>query len=317
MSTNRTSIDDHEPVSSRGESAQPRVFHSTAPSLGADNRRHPVDSGGFEAVEGFQIPQGAPPPAPRIRGAGELTYKQAAQPAAALGPAPAPANRVVVGDTTKYAWRANAALLITVPGSSDTFLATGWFIGPYAVMTAAHAVYPREAGGYVGWAAQVEVAPGLNGFPNPAPYGKAVSDTFFCPKGWQNHGGHSFDYGVVLLNQPLGQTVGTYGFATYAANDLLTAKANLAGYPVDSPDGADPQGRQWYAGGNLINIDNSFIYYDLSTQSGDSGSCVYRNIGNQSYAMAIHTSSDGGVNRGVRITDSVYANMEQWKSMHG
>jgi glutamyl endopeptidase len=314
MSTNTTIGTEHEPVSNFSEATAPQQFFSTPPSFGGDNRRHPVDAGGFEALEGFQMPAAAPPQERVIRAASELTFPPPAV-AAVAGPPAAPPNRIAVVDTTKYPSRANAALLTTLPNGEKIY-ASGWFVGPYAVITAAHAIYPRQAGGYTGWASSVEVIPGLNGFPNSRPYGSVISQKFYCPTAWQNGTNPNLDYGVVLLNQALGQTVGTFGFATYATADLSSAVANLGGYPVVSPDQSEPQGRQWYGAANVSQVSDSLIYYDLGTRPGDSGSCVYRNIGNQCYAMAIHTS-DQGVNSGVRITAPVHANLTAWRSMQG
>jgi V8-like Glu-specific endopeptidase len=49
---------------------------------------------------------------------------------------------------------------------------------------------------------------------------------------------------------------------------------------------------------------------------GDSGAAVYRNIGINSYVVAIHTSASSNQNRGVRITKPVFANIQHWANMH-
>jgi V8-like Glu-specific endopeptidase len=320
----------HELVSNRDGKAAPKRFYSTGPTLGGDGRRHPVDPGGFEAIAGFQLAPAGAVQELENRSMSELTFGPraispapaafAAEPAHAAAPAAAASNRVPVPDTTHYPFRANALLRITVPGFSSPFLATGWFVGPYAVVTAAHCVYPRQMGGYMGWVSSVEVIPGLNGFPGPPPYGTAVSKSFECPLEWQKKPDlpvdYGLDYGVVLLKQDIGHTVGTYGYATYPSGELASVVANLAGYPVVSPDQSEPQGRQWYSAAKVGQVDDSFVYYDLGTRSGDSGSCVYRNIGDQSYVIAIHTA-DNGTNRGIRITAPLHENLTKWKSMHG
>ncbi|MGA8761675.1 MAG: hypothetical protein WB562_02205 [Candidatus Sulfotelmatobacter sp.] len=211
---------------------------------------------------------------------------------------------------------------ITVPNSLATFLASGWFIGPYAVVTAAHAVYPREPGIYTGWASQVEVIPGLDGDSSTPPFGSCMSNVFYCPDGWQSCGDLSLDYGVVLLSQGIGSQVGTYGYSTYSDDDLRSAVANLAGYPEYKPDGSPAQGTQWYDSASVVNVDDSFIYYNMGTQPGESGSCVYRNIGDLRYAMAIHTAGPtggtaNGLDRGLRIIEPVFENLQQWATMHG
>ncbi len=302
----------HTPVGSRAPSEPARRFFSTAPTLGANRTRHPVDAMGFEALAGFTLPAAAPAALPRLRAISELTH---GPPEALLVPGLGP-TQTVVPDTTVYPFCANAALRIAVPGKSEVFIGTGWFAGPYAVITAAHAVYPREPGGYVGWASQIEVIPGLNGDGNQ-PNGSSTSAVFFCPDGWQSEGDARLDYGVVLLPDGLGSQVGTYGYSTYADADLRSAIANLAGYPVVPPDPAQPPGKEWYAANHVTQVDDSFIYYDLGTVAGESGSGVYRNIGSSSYVMAIHTSASGNQNRGVRIIDPVYDNIQKWAGMHG
>lgn len=310
-------ISSHATSSSRDKVTGPELFQSTPPSFGGDDQRQPVDTRGFEALEGVQLPAALPaPPQQRIRAISELTFAEPEPaPGAALPESLLAVARTPVPNTALYPWRANAALLITVPGESDLFLATGWFIGPYAVITAGHAVYPRQLGGHTGWVSQVEVIPGLNGFGAARPFGSAFSDTFEAPTAWQESGDRTQDYAVVLLNQGLGLTVGAFGYATYSTNDILSAGANLSGYPVASPDGTEPQGRQWYGAGGVTSVDSSFVFYQLGTLIGDSGSCLYRNIGGNPFAMAIHTSTVGGNNRGVRITAPVYANLQRWASM--
>ena len=318
MSTNATEKE-HEATCNQAESNQPRRFYSTSPLFGKDDSRHPVNATGFEAFEGLEMAVAAPQEVEERRAISELTYgptEPAVETLETLGPVP---SRVAIPDTSAYPWRANCALVISVPGHSARFFATGWFIGAYAVITAAHAVFPREPGGYTGWVSRIEVFPGLNGFfqpPNP-PFGRFESNTFFCPTVWQNSGDPRFDYGVVLLREAVGQAVGTFGFATYSPNDLITAGANLSGYPLRSPDHSEPQGRQWYGANRIARVDNSFVYYNLRTQAGDSGSCIYRNIGGQSFAMAIHTGTNDNVDRGVRIIPPVYANLQKWSTMQG
>ena len=313
MSINSTEKE-HEATCNQSEPTRPRRFFSTNPLFGMDANRHPVNATGFEAFEGVALAEAAPQE--ERRAISELTYGPTEAPATdaleAFGPF---GNRVAITDTTLYPWRANCALVISVPGHSASFLATGWFIGPYAVITAAHAVFPREPGGYTGWVTQIQVLPGLNGQPANPPFGRFVSNTFFCPTGWQSSGDQRLDYGVLLLSEAVGQTVGTFGFATYSTNDLMTAGANLSGYPLRSPDNTEPQGRQWYGANQVAKVDNSFVYYNLGTQNGDSGSCLYRNIGDQSFAMAIHTGFNGTIDRGVRIIPPVYANLQKWSMM--
>lgn len=312
MTPTPASINDHAYSGNRRSSEPAKRFFSTPPSL-ANRQRHPVHAAGFEALAGFALPAAAPAVTQRLRPISELTF---GAPLVALAPPPLVGNQSVVPDTTVYPWCANCALRITIPGKSDVFGATGWFAGPYAVITAAHVVYPRENGGFTGWVSEIEVIPGQDGEGNN-PNGSSKSSTFFCPTGWQSVGTDALDYGVILLAEDLGARVGTYGYSTYTDADLSSAVANLAGYPVVAPNLAQPAGKEWYSANNVVDVDNSFVYYDLGTGDGDSGAAVYRNIGNDSYVMAIHTSANGSRGRGVRIIDPVYSNIQHWAGMQG
>ncbi len=306
---------DHKAVSNRSHGSTPPRFLSQDPSPGVGNQ-HPIRPEGYEALSGYAF-RTKKPPQSRPQSVSRLTY--GAQPFR-LQTGDGGPTQTQVSDTTVYPWRANALLRVTVPMKSDTFLATGWFIGPYAVITAAHAVYPREPGIYTGWASQIEVIPGLNGDSSTPPFGTLISTSFQCPDGWQTVGDVGLDYGVVLLTEGVGSTVGSYGYSTYSDDDLRGAVANLAGYPEFKPDGTPAQGTQWYDAASVLNIDDSFIYYYMGTQPGESGSAVYKNIGDQRYVMAIHTAGQGDGNnldRGLRIIEPVFENLQHWATMRG
>jgi len=305
----------HSATSSRDHISAHARFLSEDPNVG-HGKLHPVHREGFEAIPGYRIRE-RERKAPRYRNVTELTYGPRTFNVQTGESAP---TQTQVADTTLYPWRANAMLQITVPGKEDVFLGSGWFIGPYALITAAHVVYPREPGVYSGWASQIEVIPGLNGSSNTPPFGAFSSNEFYCPDGWQSDGDPRLDYGVILLGQGVGSQVGTYGYATYPDADLLATVANVAGYPENKPNGTPALGTQWYDAGNVANVDDSFVYYYLETQVGQSGSCVYRNIGEQRYAMAIHTAaadSQDGLDRGLRIIEPVFENLQRWAGMHG
>jgi glutamyl endopeptidase len=307
----------HAPISNRGQSVPPKRFMSREPNFG-QGARHPAHPDGFEAIDGFRIKPPATRKKPRVRSIRELTYGSRSF---KLQTGKASNSQTQIGDTSLYPWRVNCLLKITVPGKTEAFLGTGWFIGPYAVITAAHAVYPREPGIYVGWASQIEVITGANGSGKPV-HDPITSSLFYCPDGWQSDGDLRLDYGAIILNQGIGSEVGFYGYATYSDSDLLSSVANLSGYPQLKPDQTPANGTQWYAAGNVGSVDESFVYYYLDAESGESGSCVYRNIGDQSYAMAIHVASQGSdpstaLDRGLRITEPVFENLQHWSSLTG
>jgi glutamyl endopeptidase len=292
-----------------------RRFHSSNPTTGRDDRRSAVSPQGFEAIPGYKPTTRKVNTGARLRNIRELTYTSSPREQLQIGSSEVDSQQIVVPDTTVFPWRASAALRITVPGKTELFNGTGWFIGPYTLITAAHAVYPREFGAHIGWATSIDVIPGLNGDSNPPPFGVFRSTSFFCPTGWQTGGDTMVDYAAILLGQSVGSQVGTLGYATYSDQDILQSVANLTGYPVDPPSANPSSGTQWYAAGAVSHVDDTFIYYNLETLPGESGSAVYRNVGDQSFVMAIHEAEVGNSDRGLRIIEPVYENLQQWANM--
>jgi V8-like Glu-specific endopeptidase len=207
------------PQTSKQSSAGPHrsVSNRLAPTLsaipshpfGADFRRSPLVSG-MEAFEGLQpsedilVANGAKEPSTSI---GALSFPQ--QRESLLAPSPGDERRPVP-DTTLYPFRAVAWLRIWV-ANFQPFIATGWFIGPRAVATAGHAVFVRSPNPAVGnrWVDRIDVVPGMNDGQTP-PYGGATSTRFNSVDGWTKQGKREFDYGVIFLDEALGDTVGKF-----------------------------------------------------------------------------------------------------------
>jgi glutamyl endopeptidase len=304
----------HLPATNVPPSKRARRFCSTAPYFGADGQRFPVNQAGFEAVPGYQPLQMRRQMEFRGRNISELTYGPWRNESLQVGAPLSSGQQTMITNTSQYPWRAMTALKITVPGKEETYFGSGWFIGPYTVITAAHVVYPHETDGYSGWAADIEVVPGLNGGENTAPFGTYHSQSFYCPTGWQNGADLRLDYAAILLDQGVGTHVGTMGYATYSDQDLVNSIVNIAGYPVE-PEGSPAAGTLWYAAGTVSNVDEFFVYYSLATEPGESGSAVYRNMGDRSFVTAVHTAGTDSVDRGLRITEPVYENLQQWATM--
>ncbi len=157
--------------------------------------------------------------------------------------------------TANYPWRVHSSLLIKAADNSN-WIGTGWFISPNVLITAGHVVHINGSGvpGRDGWVNQIRVIPGRDG--NTKPYGEATSGTFYSVRGWTEHGNPEYDYGAIILDTPLGNRTGWFGFGTYSDNDLENVTGEHLGLPGRQaerhPVVRGPQGRLGRAAQGLL-----------------------------------------------------------------
>jgi glutamyl endopeptidase len=216
-------------------------------------------------------------------------------------------NRIQVQDTDKYPYRVNASLLITARDGSQ-WIGTGWFISPRTLITAGHCVYIKNSPvpNRDGWVKTIQVMPGRNG--TSLPFGSATSSQFWTVKGWADSGDENYDYAAIIIPTPLGETVGTLGFANYNDPELSNITANVTGYPGDQPSGT-----LWYDTKTIASVTATKVYYDIDTAGGQSGAAVYIIKDGQRIAVAVHAYGGAVTNSGTRIVAPVFQNLTNWK----
>lgn len=217
-------------------------------------------------------------------------------------------ERSPIVPTTAHPYRAIASLLI-VAADDSRWIGTGWFISPRTVITAGHCVciknspVPRRNG----FVKSIEVIPARNG--NERPFGSAIGRTFRAPTEWSDAGNANHDYGAVILDTPLGDSVGAFGFGVYTDAQLLAVTANISGYPDDKTSGT-----QWFHSRKLANVSSQKVFYAVDTAGGQSGSPVWRIINRRRFAFAIHTYGGRTTNSGTRITQAAHDDLTAWKA---
>jgi glutamyl endopeptidase len=305
-----TSADPDTAISNQPEVSIPIELALEPPSEGTDSQAAAA-SDGTELVEGHVRTEAAlselftAPVTTQLRDIGEASF----------GPPPplaetvhGPDDRVQITNTAIYPWRVHASLLITAADNSP-WIGTGWFIGPHTLITAGHVVYIKNSGvpGRDGWVKSIKVMPGRNG--SSLPYGSVTSSNFRTVNGWANSGDENYDYGAIIIPTELGNTVGWLGFGVWPDADLLSAVANISGYPGDKPAGT-----QWYDHQTIASVNARKVFYDIDTAGGQSGSAAYRIINGVRYAVAIHAYGGVTTNSGTRIIQPVYNDMVAWKA---
>jgi glutamyl endopeptidase len=209
-------------------------------------------------------------------------------------------ERTRVTTTTTYPYRAIAHI------ESDIGGCTGWMIDADTVATAGHCIYDPGSGRWASWA---KVYPGRNG--STAPYGYANAVNFFSVTGWTQNGDTNYDYGAIKLDKPIGDSTGWFGLRVVSGS-LNGMAQNISGYPGDKT-----YGTQWEDADQVRETYTYKVHYANDTYGGQSGSPVYNSSSCGTCSIAIHTNGVYGgnpYNRGTRITQEVFNNLNTWKN---
>jgi glutamyl endopeptidase len=186
---------------------------------------------------------------------------------------------------------------------------SGSMIGPSAVATAGHCL---ERGASGGWytTSLFRVYPGSDG--TSRPYGSCTAKQLITTLGWANSSNEEYDYGAIILNCTVGNTVGYYGWTTESP---VNKPATVQGYPSDK----DPAGSQWQSNDKIGAASTRQVFYKADTFNAMSGSPVWYDksgsLLNGIHAYGVHGSGNHrNYNHGVRITSDVSSNLLTWRN---
>lgn len=218
-----------------------------------------------------------------------------------------PDDRRQITATETYPWRVHSSLIITAADGS-TWIGTGWFVNRRVLITAGHCVYIKNSGvpGRDGWVTRMRVIPGRNG--TVMPFGETAATEFHSVKGWTERGDDEYDYGAIVLGEPVSAGIGALGIGRYPDEELVRVTGNISGYPGDRPAGT-----QWYAARRIDSVTPRKVRYDIDTAGGQSGAAVYRIKDTGRFAVAIHAYGGETTNSGTRINQPVFDNLRHWR----
>ncbi|MCA8954220.1 MAG: hypothetical protein KDE27_32225 [Planctomycetes bacterium] len=173
-----------------------------------------------------------------------------------------------VSNPDGYPWRFNARLFTAWPGAYG--LSSAAMIDPYHAITAGHAVFSDERGGF---ALSSQVVPAYDA--GKAPFGSAKAVSYMVWPGWWRDGDYSHDIAIIRLDRPVGALTGWFGIAEFSSCALYTSSIwfNL-GYPAQAPFDGE---QMFYQFGNFDSCPSpTESRYDAISWGGQSGSAFWR-----------------------------------------
>ena len=221
-------------------------------------------------------------------------------------------DRKRILDTDLLPWRMICALEIRGQ-SGGGMIGTGWLAGPNTIITAGHCVFHDQIGG---WAREIEVSCGRNGFEFPFTTMRATN--FSADSRWVASQDPDYDIGCIHLDpvpgQPsLGEQVGWFAMGALSADDLKSQLVNVSGYPADLADGT----QQFFHANRVLQITERRVFYDVDTYGGQSGSPVWihQHPGDPPIVVAIHAYGISGslqANSAPRIDPPIFDLIQSW-----
>jgi glutamyl endopeptidase len=207
-----------------------------------------------------------------------------------------------IEDTSQLPW-CNICQILSIWQDGHRTVGTGWLSRTHTIFTAGHNLFSENGGSP---AFQVTVVPKRNGeMVNSEDYYEAHS--FNAHPKWLSERSRKHDVGVIWLEEPIGTNLGWFGFAVYSDSKLQDLPVVTAGYPMDKPIGT-----QWTTKGQIKNYDEFFLYYELDTYPGQSGSPIFVYEGEKRIVVGIHAYGGLKENQCLRINDDVYDLLHQW-----
>ncbi|MBI4402622.1 MAG: trypsin-like serine protease [Deltaproteobacteria bacterium] len=176
---------------------------------------------------------------------------------------------------------------------------TGTLVGPRHVLTAGHCVYDTEHDRFTRLS-ELSFSPGQNG--DLRPYGTIRAIRSSTSKRYSREHNPGFDYGMVLLERPIGRRTGWMNFTPFLSGKKYGI--NISGYPGDKPNGS-----QWHAYCPIERVLSERMYYGCDTFGGNSGSAIYvlgRLSAKSREIIGVHVEGGETQNKGTRMTQAKY-----------
>jgi len=215
-------------------------------------------------------------------------------------------DRISISPTTAYPWRCICSIDV-FGGKGVYWSGTGWIAGPRLVITAGHVVFPHQV---ARWPNTIWVSPGADGLQSP--YGSSIGMMVWAHPRWVNYQDSAYDIGAIILPESIqyGQILGSFGILIPDDSTLKNCPLNLCGYPADRP-----YHTLWYHSRIATLLSPDYIFYDIDTAGGQSGSPIWVRYKNHPFIVGIHTTGSVTGNSAVRLDSDIFNMISLWNSI--
>lgn len=189
-------------------------------------------------------------------------------------------------------------VFITYKKGEKNYRASGFMIGPAAVVTSGHVLYSN--GNY---ATHIIVTPAKAN--NSAPYGSAEYNGVVVNSDWVDDGNTDYDWGIIELETNIGNSVGWLGLETKSSSyNSKSIKVN--GYP--SRVNGETSLTMYRTSGTICSSKTyKLLSDDTNIINGMSGGPLYYYNSDTGYtAIGLVRGAENGKNSFIRFTKSLY-----------
>lgn len=220
-------------------------------------------------------------------------------------------GRDLVKETDTWPYSVHGTVFMTFPSTkSDTYQwGSGTLIASNLVLTAAHNLYNHEKREEI---REVRFCPAVNGKALPFDEPKVIK--YYFPKDYKDKDDFSLDYGILVLDHPIGNKTGYFGLGVISEPYLKTKTINITGYPEDKVQNKDRHYEMWTMAGPVKEVKNGMIHYEIDTYDGQSGGGVWYQEGENCFVCGVHVAGDKqlGINYAVLLTQGRYDQIKEW-----
>ena len=190
-------------------------------------------------------------------------------------------------------------------------LATAFMISDNVAVTAAHCLYNKKNGKWIGSA---YFYPGKHGFGvGNDPYGRAYARKWaVCTQYIENTDENlnkDYDWGAFVLDKPIGQKCGKLTLSPLSFDEIANADAMTAGYP-QYREALSINYSQYTQQSRVTVVEDNHFKALIDCMSGQSGSPVF--VNNTVCGIVSGRAPNGDYSAYTRINDTVYAYLMQY-----